>query len=282
MNLPQEEETIHAIESALQLSESNDRATGEAVEQLGAGWIGEEALAIGLYSALKGKDFKDVIRIAANHSGDSDSTASIAGQLYGAIHGINDLPQDWLANLELFSVIKDIAARLSLLNDSTTLEAPVQLAGLSNICTCSLPPPENCPIPDAVLSCNGCLIADLQNLRHHTEAAAPDVQKAVQSLVDYLLKDSDSKKQAIVTRAVERYKRSGTEGCALPKVVLYIIYKTRQLSNGYWSPAFTVQGLKAVQGTLVQRWPDNRESKGTEWGLMFSGYQGSYDIPSLC
>jgi ADP-ribosylglycohydrolase len=55
------------------------------------GWCGEEALAIGLYSALTDGSFTQVLSIAANHDGDSDSTASIAAQLYGASEGLTGL-----------------------------------------------------------------------------------------------------------------------------------------------------------------------------------------------
>jgi ADP-ribosylglycohydrolase len=39
---------------------------------------------IGPYAALAGDSFAETLAIAANHDGDSDSTASIAGHLYGA------------------------------------------------------------------------------------------------------------------------------------------------------------------------------------------------------
>jgi hypothetical protein len=45
--------------------------------------VGEEALAIALYSVLVAGSYVETIRIASNHDGDSDSTASIAGQLWG-------------------------------------------------------------------------------------------------------------------------------------------------------------------------------------------------------
>jgi ADP-ribosylglycohydrolase len=44
-----------------------------AVESLGGGWVGEEALAIGLYAVLSAESYVEAIRIATNHSGDSDS-----------------------------------------------------------------------------------------------------------------------------------------------------------------------------------------------------------------
>ena len=73
------------------------------IEALGGGWVGEEALAIALYSVLAANTFVESIRIAANHSGDSDSTAAIAGQLWGAANGFDGIPADWVYALDLRS-----------------------------------------------------------------------------------------------------------------------------------------------------------------------------------
>ncbi|GAA4889840.1 MULTISPECIES: ADP-ribosylglycohydrolase family protein [Saccharopolyspora] len=81
------------------------------VERLGKGWIGPEALAIGVYCALalpKPEQFTDALRLAANHSGHSDSTAAITGSLLGARHGTAVLPRSWLARLELADVVERI------------------------------------------------------------------------------------------------------------------------------------------------------------------------------
>ncbi|WP_186370564.1 ADP-ribosylglycohydrolase family protein [Enterobacter sp. DE0047] len=77
----------------------------EAIRQLGEGWVGEEALAIGLYAFLSARSFRDTLIRAANHDGDSDSTASIAGQLWGAKHGLNDIPQAWIRRLDVLDEI---------------------------------------------------------------------------------------------------------------------------------------------------------------------------------
>ncbi len=58
-------------------------------------------MAIGLYAALVGCSFSEVLAIAANHDGDSDSTASITGQLRGAFAGLSDLPDAWTRRLDL-------------------------------------------------------------------------------------------------------------------------------------------------------------------------------------
>ena len=68
---------------------------------LGEGWTGDEALAIAVYAAASAEDYVDAIRLAANHDGDSDSTASIAGQLVGARDGILAVPHAWVRRLDV-------------------------------------------------------------------------------------------------------------------------------------------------------------------------------------
>lgn len=71
-------------------------APGTLPSALGAGWVAEEALAIAVYAALVGRArtadpaaaLALALRIGVNHGGDSDSTASLAGQLLGARHGV--------------------------------------------------------------------------------------------------------------------------------------------------------------------------------------------------
>jgi ADP-ribosylglycohydrolase len=111
----EQEESLNALRAAVALWEADEGrgATPERVEQLGGGWVGEEALAIAVYCALEaGNDFARGIRLAVNHSGDSDSTGSIAGNLLGALLGAGALPGDWLDALELKDVIAQISSDL--------------------------------------------------------------------------------------------------------------------------------------------------------------------------
>jgi len=104
------EECIQAIEQAVGLSQRH-APSPEIIETLGAGWIAEEALAISLYCALvAGDDFSKGVLLAVNHSGDSDSTGSITGNIIGAGYGAMVIPDVWLADLELSDVIEEIAA----------------------------------------------------------------------------------------------------------------------------------------------------------------------------
>lgn len=77
----------------------------EAIRQLGEGWVGDEALAIAMYAFLSARSYTDAISRATNHDGDSDSTASIAGQLWGARHGVSDIPHAWIRRLDVLDEI---------------------------------------------------------------------------------------------------------------------------------------------------------------------------------
>lgn len=87
------------------------------IEGLGGGWTGEEALAIALLCALTFDEkpanaVENTLWRAAAHSGDSDSTAAITGNLLGTMLGAGALPKNWLATLELKDVLERIALDL--------------------------------------------------------------------------------------------------------------------------------------------------------------------------
>lgn len=96
---PGHQETTVALNRALDLA-ALGAPSAEKVESLGAGWIAEEALAIGVYSALAGDKVTDALLLSVNHSGDSDSTGSICGNLLGARYGDHSLPPEWLERIE--------------------------------------------------------------------------------------------------------------------------------------------------------------------------------------
>ncbi len=105
-------ETLAAIEQAEALAEARPRER-RALRLMGKGFVAEEALAIGLYCALSARDFEDGIILAVNHSGDSDSTGSISGNLLGAASGVEVIPERWLLNLELRTTIEALADDLA-------------------------------------------------------------------------------------------------------------------------------------------------------------------------
>lgn len=101
------EETLAAVERAVELARAP--ASPEAVESLGGAWVGEEALAIALYCALKAESFEHGVLLAVNHGGDSDSTGSLVGTLLGLLRGVDAIPQKWIDGLELRDVIEPLA-----------------------------------------------------------------------------------------------------------------------------------------------------------------------------
>ncbi|MFD0070489.1 ADP-ribosylglycohydrolase family protein, partial [Streptomyces sp. NPDC127574] len=96
---PAHEETTAALNRALDLA-SEGAPSAEKVESLGAGWIAEEALAIAVYCALAEHRVTDALLLSVNHSGDSDSTGSLCGNLLGALHGDHGLPHEWVERVE--------------------------------------------------------------------------------------------------------------------------------------------------------------------------------------
>lgn len=103
------EECKESLETAIALSKS-DLSDFDAITQLGEGWVGEEALAISVYCALKYRDnFKKALITAVNHNGDSDSTGAITGNILGAYLGLSKIPVKWLEKIELKDEIMEIA-----------------------------------------------------------------------------------------------------------------------------------------------------------------------------
>jgi len=108
------EECASAIRQAVTLWRDHDLPPSpEVIERLGGGWVGEEALAISLYCALAAQDdFAHGVLLSVNHSGDSDSTGAITGNILGLMLGVEAIPSKWLAELELRKEIEAMAGDL--------------------------------------------------------------------------------------------------------------------------------------------------------------------------
>ncbi len=86
-----------------------------ALDHIGQGWTGEEAVALALYCVLRyPDDYLACIRRAANTNGDSDSIACIAGGIMGARLGLSAIPLEWRTNCENASGLSDLAHRIAL------------------------------------------------------------------------------------------------------------------------------------------------------------------------
>jgi ADP-ribosylglycohydrolase len=102
---PNSAETVEALARAQRLAaeapDGDAKADFETVERVGLGWIAEECLAIAVYCLLAaGTDTRRALTLAVTHSGDSDSTGSVCGNLLGSAYGAAALPQDWLSEVE--------------------------------------------------------------------------------------------------------------------------------------------------------------------------------------
>lgn len=92
--LPRSAETTTALRKAAALADDGE-VSRRAVESLGGGWVAEEALAIAVYCALafaEPAQLLDALALGVTHSGDSDSTGAICGNILGALHGEAAVP----------------------------------------------------------------------------------------------------------------------------------------------------------------------------------------------
>ncbi len=100
------------IRQALDLS-CSDTPDQKAIASIGEGWTGHEALAIAVYCAVKhAESFEDAVISAVNHSGDSDSTGAICGNIIGCLLGRTAIPAHYTERLELLDVIEEMAQDL--------------------------------------------------------------------------------------------------------------------------------------------------------------------------
>ncbi|QVQ52767.1 ADP-ribosylglycohydrolase family protein [Spiractinospora alimapuensis] len=99
---PGHEETSDALAEAREAA-AREPVEPETVERLGGGWIAEQALAIAVYCALVHPgphEMLDALALAVTHTGDSDSTGAVCGNILGALHGEAAVPAELAAAVE--------------------------------------------------------------------------------------------------------------------------------------------------------------------------------------
>lgn len=110
------QEVFRTVQQALFIHEANrgkDLKANE-IEKLGQGWVAEEALAISLLCSLHYQnDFGKAVLKAVNHSGDSDSTGAITGNIVGLILGASKIPEEWKSNMLYSDIVEQIANDLA-------------------------------------------------------------------------------------------------------------------------------------------------------------------------
>jgi len=105
---PEFDEAIRKVPQCLDWEDEE-----EALDYLGQGWVGEEAVALALYCCLRHPDdYKKTVLRGANTNGDSDSIACIAGGISGAWLGSGAIPDAWMARVEKAEALVELAERL--------------------------------------------------------------------------------------------------------------------------------------------------------------------------
>ena len=125
------------VQQALDLA-ATDIPDHKAIETLGGGWTGHEALAIAIYSAVKhNESFEDAIISSVNHSGDSDSTGAICGNIMGCLLGRSAIPTYYTDQLELLNVIEEVAEDLytgCIISEYDPIDTPEKRRWLEKYC----------------------------------------------------------------------------------------------------------------------------------------------------
>ena len=113
------DETLELVNLAQRLAKS-DEPFERAIPTIGQGWVGEEALGIAVYCALKFReDFAAGVLASVNHSGDSDSTGAICGAILGAHLGIDGILEHWTSRVESSEYIERLAAEMFSISEKT-------------------------------------------------------------------------------------------------------------------------------------------------------------------
>lgn len=104
---------LNAMEELITKAEALADCEGtdeEHIKAVGDGWTGDEALAIAIYCSLRyPDDFSKAVIAAVNHSGDSDSTGAITGNILGSWLGYHAIEEKWKKDLEMKGILLEMA-----------------------------------------------------------------------------------------------------------------------------------------------------------------------------
>ncbi|HEX4946114.1 MAG TPA: ADP-ribosylglycohydrolase family protein [Blastocatellia bacterium] len=101
-----------------------DLPIADAAQRFGNSGYVVESVPLAIYGAqqVENLGFAMMLKTLIAAGGDTDTIASMAGQIAGALLGQQDLPNEWLARLPGRDLIEQITLRLSLINlDQTQL-----------------------------------------------------------------------------------------------------------------------------------------------------------------
>ncbi|QWT22178.1 ADP-ribosylglycohydrolase family protein [Bacillus sp. NP157] len=100
-----------AEEPKLKALANRDIAALDVASIRGSGYA-VDSLEAALWCVMTTGSYRDAALAAANLGDDADTTAAIAGQIAGAVHGINAIPPSWRETLAEGGMITTLATRL--------------------------------------------------------------------------------------------------------------------------------------------------------------------------
>ncbi len=98
-------------------ADGEPRSGREIRAELGSGMTATESCVTALYlaSACHGRSFEEMIALAGDCGGDTDTISSMAGAVWGAWRGVEALPGAWIEQLEDAEIIREVASSLALI-----------------------------------------------------------------------------------------------------------------------------------------------------------------------
>lgn len=85
---------------------------GKSREQINSSGYVVHSLEAAIWCVAQAADFREAVLLAANLGGDADTIAAIAGQLAGALWGIEGIPATWLEKLAWREELEQLGLRL--------------------------------------------------------------------------------------------------------------------------------------------------------------------------
>ena len=102
------ESTIQCYKKLLSLNFEN--INDQKINQ--SGYVVDTLEAV-IYSIFRGTDYKNTILTSVNLGYDTDTVSALAGAIAGIIYGENDIPEDWIIELQKEEYLRSVAKNFS-------------------------------------------------------------------------------------------------------------------------------------------------------------------------
>jgi ADP-ribosylglycohydrolase len=92
--------------------DSNCSIDDYALRFSASGYVAD-SVPLAILAAIKATDILDTIRALVECGGDTDTTASMFGQIFGAANGMSCIPMDTINQIDAVTIVRDTAANLA-------------------------------------------------------------------------------------------------------------------------------------------------------------------------